>query len=221
MPATPNFGDALLQIVALVFSVVFHEVSHGWVADRHGDPTARMMGRLTLNPLPHLDLFGSIILPALLFFGHSPFLFGYAKPVPVDPRNLRNPRADGIKVAIVGPFSNILLGLVLTILYAPVSLYLGDGHALTRLLIYGIGINAILAVFNLLPIPPLDGSWILENTLRGSAYNVYRSIRPYGMFLILAIVFLPPVSAVLIGIPRAILLTGYQFVATAIQGMLT
>ncbi len=221
MPETPNFGDAILQIVALVFSVVFHEVSHGWVADRNGDPTARMMGRLTLNPIPHLDLFGSILLPGLLFLGHSPFMFGYAKPVPVDPRNLRHPRIDGIKVAIVGPLSNILLGLVLTILYAPVSIFLGEGHALTRLLVYGIGINAILAVFNLIPVPPLDGSWILENTLRGSAYNAYRAVRPYGMFLILAIIFLPPVSAVLIGLPRGLLLSGYQWVATTIQGWMT
>ena len=205
MPDTPNFGDAILQIVALVFSVVFHEVSHGWVADRNGDPTARMMGRLTLNPIPHLDLFGSIILPGLLFLGHSPFMFGYAKPVPVDARNLRHPRIDGIKVAIVGPL----------------SIFLGEGHALTRLLVYGIGINAILAVFNLIPVPPLDGSWILENTLRGSAYNAYRAVRPYGMFLILAIIFLPPVSAVLIGIPRGLLLTGYQWVATTIRGWMT
>jgi Zn-dependent protease len=198
---SPDFGNVLLQIVALLFSVVFHEVSHGWVAEKYGDPTARYMGRITLNPVPHLDLWGSILMPAILAFTHSPILFGYAKPVPVDVRNLRNPRLDGLKVALAGPLSNLLLGTACAILFGVSAAYLGVEHALSRLLASGIVINSVLAVFNLLPIPPLDGSWVLEHTLRGQAYNVFRAIRPYGMLLLLAILFLPFLSDVLIGIP--------------------
>jgi len=209
--AEGNFGDTLLYLVALVFSVVFHEVSHGFVADRHGDPTARMMGRLTLNPVPHIDPWGSIILPGILLLGHSPFLFGYAKPVPVDVRNLRNPRLDGIKVALAGPFSNILLGLLCAIVFGVVRSFLGDDHALVRLFFYGMLVNCVLAVFNLIPVPPLDGSWLLDHTLRGSAYNAYRAVRPYGMLVLIAILIFPPISNVLISTPVHFLL-GLLFV---------
>jgi len=199
--AEGNFGDTLLYLVALVFSIVFHEVSHGFVADRHGDPTARFAGRLTLNPIPHIDPWGSIILPGILLLGHSPFLFGYAKPVPVDVRNLRNPRLDGIKVALAGPFSNILLGLLCAIAFGVTWTFLGEGHALARLFLLGMQVNCVLAVFNLIPVPPLDGSWLLEHTLRGSAYNAYRAVRPYGMFLLIGILIFPPISNLLIGRP--------------------
>jgi len=198
---SPDFGNVLLQIVALLFSVVFHEVSHGWVADKNGDTTARMMGRITLNPVPHLDLWGSILMPAILIFSHSPVMFGYAKPVPVDVRNLHNPRIDGLKVALAGPASNLLLGTVCALLFGASAAYLGVEHAVSRLLAAGIVVNSVLAVFNLLPIPPLDGSWVLEHTLRGNAYNVFRAIRPYGMILLLGILFVPFLSDFLIGIP--------------------
>jgi Zn-dependent protease len=198
---SPDIGNIVLQIVALLFSVVFHEVSHGWVADRHGDPTARYMGRLTLNPVPHLDLWGSILLPGILAMTHAPVMFGYAKPVPVDVRNLKNPRIDGLKVALAGPASNLFLGTVCAVLFGVSAAYLGVEHAISRLFAAGILVNSVLAVFNLLPIPPLDGSWVLEHTLRGNAYNVFRAIRPYGMLILIAILFLPFVSDVLIGIP--------------------
>lgn len=194
-------GTILLYLVALVFSIVFHEVSHGWVAERNGDPTARMAGRLTLNPLPHVDPWGSIILPAILVFGGSPILFGYAKPVPVDVRNLRNPRIDGIKVALAGPSSNLLLGTLAAIAFFVSATYLGGDHALSRLFAMGVAVNAALAVFNLLPVPPLDGSWLLDHTLRGEAYNTYRKFKPFGMLLIIGILLFPPVSHVLLGIP--------------------
>jgi Zn-dependent protease len=171
------------------------------VADRNGDPTARMMGRLTLNPVPHIDPWGSILLPGILLLGHSPFLFGYAKPVPVDVGNLRNPRIDGIKVALAGPFSNLLLGTLCAIVFAFGWMYLGHEHALSRLFLYGMKVNCVLAVFNLIPVPPLDGSWLLEHTLRGSAYNAYRAVRPYGMFLLIGILIFPPISSFLIGRP--------------------
>jgi Zn-dependent protease len=196
-----DFGSTLLYLVALVFSVVFHEVSHGWMAERHGDPTARMAGRLTLNPVPHIDLWGSILLPGILIMLNSPFLFGYAKPVPVNVQNLRNPRIDGIKVALVGPFSNLFLALVCAVLLGLSARWVGMDHALTQLLGIGLTVNCVLAIFNLIPIPPLDGSWVLEHTLRGDAYNTYQQIRPYGMLLLIGILMFPPISSVLIRAP--------------------
>jgi Zn-dependent protease len=196
-----SFGDILLKIVVLVFSVVFHEVSHGWVAERCGDPTARFMGRLTLNPVPHLDLWGSILLPGMLALLHSPFLFGYAKPVPVDPRNFRNPRIDGIKVALVGPTSNLFLALVSAIVLGFVARFVGVDNALVTMLKYFVVINCLLAVFNLIPVPPLDGSWLLDHTLRGAAYNAYRAFKPYGMLVLIGILLFPPISMLLIQTP--------------------
>ena len=196
-----DFGSTLLFFVALVFSVVFHEVSHGWVADKHGDPTARMMGRLTLNPIPHIDPFGSIILPLILAFTPGNLMFGWAKPVPVDVRNLRNPRLDGIKVALAGPGSNLLLGTLAAIAYYVSATFLGGEHALSRLFQAGVFVNAGLAVFNLLPVPPLDGSWLLDHTLKGEAYNAYRAFKPYGMLLIIGLLLFRPLSAIVIGIP--------------------
>jgi Zn-dependent protease len=199
----PSFdpGSLLLYLVALVFSIVFHEVSHGWVADAHGDHTARLAGRLTLNPIPHIDPWGSILLPAILAFSGSRIMFGWAKPVPVDVNNLRNPRIDGIKVALAGPGSNLLLGTLSAIAFYISATYLGQEHALSRLFEVGVFINALLAVFNLLPVPPLDGSWLLDHTLRGEAYNAYRAFKPYGMFLIIGILLFRPLSNILIGIP--------------------
>ena len=215
-----DFGTILLYLVALVFSIVFHEVSHGWVADRNGDPTARMMGRLTLNPIPHVDPWGSIILPAILVFGGSPILFGYAKPVPVDVQNLRNPRLDGIKVALAGPSSNLLLGTLAAIAFFVSANYLGSDHALSRLFAMGVAVNAALAVFNLLPVPPLDGSWLLDHTLRGEAYNAYRAFKPYGMLLIIGILLLPPVSRVLIGIPMNFVMGIMDGIGRSVVGLL-
>jgi Zn-dependent protease len=142
-------------------------------------------------------------MPGILAMTHAPVMFGYAKPVPVDVRNLNNPRIDGLKVALAGPASNLLLGAVCSVLLGLSARFLGETHALSQLFEAGILVNAVLAVFNLLPIPPLDGSWVLEHTLRGQAYNVFRAIRPYGMLILIGILFLPFVSNVLIGIPRA------------------
>jgi len=216
-----NFGDVILQIVVLLFSVVFHEVSHGWVAERCGDPTARFMGRLTLNPVPHIDLWGSILLPGILVLTHSPILFGYAKPVPVDQRNLRRPRIDGILVAIAGPFSNVFLALVCAVLLGLEAPFLGMGHALSRLLVIGMGTNVMLALFNLLPVPPLDGSWLLEHTLRGAAYNAYRAVRPYGILILLGIMLFPPVAYYVMYIPRQFLLGQLMSVSQAIAGLVS
>ena len=196
-----DFGQTILYLPALVFSIVFHEVSHGWVAEKNGDPTARMMGRLTLNPIPHIDPWGSILLPGILALIGSPFLFGYAKPVPVNVNNLHNPRLDGIKVAIAGPFSNLFLALVSSVLLALSVRWMGMESAPSQFFALALTVNCVLAVFNLIPIPPLDGSWVLEHTLRGAAYETYRSIRPYGMLLLIGVLMFPPLSAILIRAP--------------------
>ena len=196
-----DFGQTILYLPALVFSIVFHEVSHGWVAEKNGDPTARMMGRITLNPVPHIDPWGSILLPGILLLLQSPFLFGYAKPVPVNVNNLNHPRTDGIKVAVAGPLSNLLLALISSILLALSVRWSGMESAPSQFFALALTVNCVLAVFNLIPIPPLDGSWVLEHTLRGRAYEAYRSIRPYGMLLLIGVLMLPPLSAILIRAP--------------------
>lgn len=175
--------EAVFGIVILIFSIVIHEVAHGYTADRLGDPTARYAGRLTLNPLPHLDLMGSIILPVLTYFGGG-FIFGWAKPVPYDPRNI-DARWGEAAVAFAGPLSNILLALVFGLLLQ------GGVIPLTAVPIveYIVLINIVLAVFNLVPIPPLDGSKLLFAFLPASAMNIRYTLERYGLVLVLVFVF--------------------------------
>ena len=154
--------NIVLYVAILLFSVIFHEIAHGLVADRLGDPTARYAGRLTLNPIPHIDLFGSILLPAFLLLVNSPILFGAAKPVPVDFRNLRNERWGMIMVALAGPATNFLLAVLAAVVFqlTPDLSDLGQ-----TLLLQTMILNLVLCFFNLIPIPPLDGSKILASLL--------------------------------------------------------
>jgi Zn-dependent protease len=168
-------------------------------AYRAGDQTAYRSGRITLNPIPHLDLFGSIVLPVLLLISHSPFFIAWAKPVPVNPAFFREPRRDEMKVSLAGPLSNVLLAvgfLIIGILFHfPIPLRSGPGgfgEALFNLCYYGISINLLLAVFNLIPIFPLDGSHILAGLLPPDLEYRYRSLDRYG-FLILLILIMTPV----------------------------
>lgn len=164
----------IISILILVFSVIIHEVAHGYAADMLGDKTARYEGRLTLNPVPHIDLYGSIILPAFLAFVHSPILLGWAKPVPYNPHNMRHPYAEAL-VAGAGPAVNFLLAFVFGLLIRA-GFGAGD-YAVTQLLYTVVSINVMLGVFNLLPIPPLDGSKVLHAFLpRGVQYqyDIYR-----------------------------------------------
>ncbi len=175
---------------------------HGYVAYRLGDPTAKSMGRLTLNPFAHIDPMGSLVIPLLLFITHAPFLFGWAKPVPVDFRNLRNPRKDMMWVAASGPATNLVLaalsGIVFQGLHAvvPHSVPVGLGGEgvmfLMRMAHFSVKINVLLAVFNLIPIPPLDGGRILVGALpRYQALQVSR-LEPYGMFILVGLMVLDP-----------------------------
>jgi Zn-dependent protease len=178
----------------LLFSVIIHECAHGYVAEWWGDPTARMLGRLTLNPLPHIDVFGSILVPGMLILSGSGILFGWAKPVPVTPENFRDRRMGDITVSLAGPASNILLALGFAAILAVAGLISGGGppsEAVWRLCTYGILLNFVLAVFNLLPIPPLDGSHVVANLLPGPAAYAYRSMGQYGLLVVFFLLFIP------------------------------
>jgi Zn-dependent protease len=187
-----------IYIVILLFSVIFHEVAHGLVAERLGDPTARYAGRLTLNPIPHIDLFGSILLPAFLLLVHSPIIFGSAKPVPVDFRNLRNMRWGMILVSLAGPATNFLLAVVAAAVYrlTPHLSSLGS-----YLLLQTIILNLVLCFFNLIPIPPLDGSKILASLLgfldRGWMYTIL-SLERYGFVILILFLYLGLVQTIIL-----------------------
>lgn len=181
----------IFSLIILLFSVIMHELSHGYVADSLGDPTAKYEGRLSLNPIKHLDFFGSIILPLLLFIAGSPFLFGWAKPVPINPYNFKDKKYGDIKVALAGPASNILLaivfGLILRLL--PDRIIFGN-EGIGIALGYIVAINLWLAIFNLIPIPPLDGSWILFSFLSSRFEGLKIFLRHYGIvILVLLILF--------------------------------
>ncbi len=193
--------DTIRQIsiwaIPVLAAIVFHEVAHGWVAYYFGDPTAARMGRLTLNPIAHIDLFGTIILPLLLIVVRAPFLFGYAKPVPVNFYNLNHPKRDMIWVALAGPLTNILLALgsvlilklLLSLEFSPTTSYSSYLVAiLTPLAMMAknsVVINVVLAVFNAFPIPPLDGGRVLVGLLPEPYSLILARIEPYGFLIIL------------------------------------
>ncbi|MBI4085543.1 MAG: site-2 protease family protein [Candidatus Liptonbacteria bacterium] len=191
-----SFLILIFQLAVLIFSVMIHEISHGYVAENLGDPTARNEGRLTLNPLKHLDPFGSVILPLILsipiFFGQPSIIFGWAKPVPYNPAYLKNPKSGAAKIAAAGPISNLVLAAIFGILirFFPHMNYAG---ADTIALFFGfiVYINILLAIFNLMPIPPLDGSKVLFSLLpptESSARLVF-FLERYGLILLLMFIF--------------------------------
>ncbi len=189
----------IFSIIILLFSVIVHEVAHGYAAEALGDPTARYAGRLTLNPIPHLDLFGSIILPVLLVLTHSPFLIGWAKPVPYNPFNLRNQRWGEAMVAGAGPLVNIFIFLI----FGLVLRFYGTTFSPATLTIIStvVIINLVIAIFNLVPIPPLDGSKLLFSILPGGARALWVSLERYGFFLVIIfVVFLWPYVSPIIGL---------------------
>jgi Zn-dependent protease len=191
--------DILLFLPVLVLSVVLHEVAHGWVALRQGDDTALRAGRLTLNPIRHMDVMGSFLVPVLLWFAPGNVLFGWAKPVPVDPRNYRQPRRGDILVSLAGIAVNLLLAVLFTLLVVAL-VYLGRllpalsvaVDAIMRMAQIGILLNLILAFFNLIPIPPLDGSHVLAQLLPRELRMRYRALGRYGLLILMALLFLAP-----------------------------
>ncbi|MCL5674720.1 MAG: site-2 protease family protein [Candidatus Omnitrophica bacterium] len=173
----------ILYFVILLFSVIIHEVSHGLAALRNGDDTAYLMGRLTLNPLPHIDPFGSILLPFLLYIIHAPFLFGYAKPVPINPLRFKNYDRGMIEVGLSGCLANFIFGSICAFLSRFVS-----GSVAHYLLFAGF-LNFLLGFFNLIPIPPLDGSRVLGVLLPPRWTFFYDRMERYGMFIVYFLVF--------------------------------
>lgn len=188
------------SILPILFAITLHEVAHGWVADMRGDHTARMMGRLTLNPIKHIDLLGTIILP-IAFFVTTGFMFGWAKPVPVNSRNLKNPRLDMALVAIAGPVSNIVMALFWgCIAKIGFSFHLPISEALVTMGKIGIIINLVLALLNLIPIPPLDGSRVVSACLPPRMSYLYDKIERFG-FIILIILLLTGVLNIILNGP--------------------
>ncbi len=194
MPDIASFG---LYMVVFLFSLSFHEAAHAWVAERLGDPTGRLLGRVTLNPLPHIDLLGTLIFPAVGFFGGG-IMFGWAKPVPWNPLNVKDRRQADIWISAAGPLSNLLLLVGFLIMTKAFQGYFQAGTAVMggsldpvyRMCIKGVQINFILALFNFLPIPPLDGSWILPHFLPADLARAYEKLRPYGFLILLLFVYL-------------------------------
>jgi len=206
-----------IAVVALpiIIAVSFHEVAHGFVANRLGDPTARTLGRLTLNPLRHIDLFGTIIIPLVLIISHAGIIFGYAKPVPVNPFNFKDPKRDMVWVASSGPVTNIVLAFFSGIIFRaililkPGLIYLsqikGDLFSyggisaavlipLLLMLKFSVQINIILGVFNLIPIPPLDGGRIMMGILPDHKAQMLGRIEPFGFFILLFFIILDPLG---------------------------
>jgi Zn-dependent protease len=211
--------EMLLMIPVLLFSVIAHEVAHGYIAYLCGDNTAKYQGRLTFNPIPHIDMFGTIIFPALLLITSAPILIGWAKPVPVNPANFRSPRRDDLLVSLAGIATNLALAVLCTVLYGvymnifPAS----TNDAMVIMLKFGIQINVVLAVFNLMPIPPLDGSWVLYHMLPAALAEAYKKLFPYGFILLILLLMTGVINAVMMPASRLIMIFLREILQTIVN----
>lgn len=198
-----SIGDFILWFVVFLFSLSLHEAAHAWTANRFGDYTGYYMGRVTLNPIAHVDIIGTIIFPALMFFYSVPLL-GWAKPVPVNPAHLRDTKKHHMLVSLAGPGSNLLLASIFLVIIVLMSLNWEGviglfGAAFTpigKMIFSGLVLNLALAVFNLIPIPPLDGHWVLYHLLPPDAADTFDRIRPFGFILLYALMLLGVLSVV-------------------------
>jgi len=178
----------IISILVFLLAVVAHEVAHGFAAYMMGDGTAKDAGRLTVNPIAHIDPIGTVVLPVLLILAHSPVLFGWAKPVPVNPRNFRNPRKGMFITSLAGPSANFsLAAMTAVILKTGIA---APHSAMWTFLLYGVIINLILGVFNLLPVPPLDGANMLFSVLPREAYGYFMRLERYGFIILIGLLYL-------------------------------
>lgn len=201
-----NILSIAINLFVILFAITIHEAAHGWAANRLGDPTAQMLGRVTLNPIPHIDPIGTVLLPVMLVIMGAP-PFGWAKPVPVNPLNLRDPKKDNLFISAAGPLANFavafmaIITLKILLVAAPNTNYYiqpGGGmpigiqalEALILILYYTVLLNIFLAVFNLIPIPPLDGSGILIGLISEEAAQKVETLRPFGFIIVLGLVYL-------------------------------
>ena len=199
-----------IWILPVLLAVSLHEAAHAWMADRKGDSTARMLGRLTFNPFKHIDPIGTILVPTLMIM-FTGFAFGWAKPVPVNVRNLRNPKKDMMWVALAGPASNFIMALIWTVLLHISVLFVDSRSAISLFFLLmpvaGITINVILGVLNLLPIPPLDGGRIMAGLLPPRASLQYSKIEPYGLFIIIGLMLSGLLSYIIFPVISLVLIT--------------
>lgn len=203
--------------IPVLIAITFHEAAHGWAAWKLGDPTAKMLGRVTFNPIKHIDPMGTLIIPGMLLIMGAPFLFGYAKPVPVNFRRLSNPRRDMVLVAAAGPGINILLACASALLLNILPMIPGDAQIwLASVLEKSLLINLVLATFNMIPIPPLDGGRIAVGLLPESLGRPLAQMERYGFFIVIGLIFLLPMLGREIGLDLNIIWHVISFIVGAL-----
>ena len=198
-----GLSQLVIWIPAFLLAIAFHECCHAWMADRLGDPTARSQGRVTLNPIAHLDPIGTVLIPLLIIITGGGFLIGWAKPVPVNPYNLRHIKRDYMLVSLAGPASNIASAIVFALLFHMVvfvskTIHLPGaiGEPVVLFLVAAVQLNLILAFFNLIPVPPLDGSGILQGLLPDRYEEIFSRIRPFGIFILMALLMMGALNVI-------------------------
>lgn len=198
------FEKIISFTIPILFAVTVHEVAHGWVAYQYGDPTAYQQGRLTLNPIKHIDPIGTVLVPTMMALTTG-FIFGWAKPVPVDYRRLKDPKRSMIMVAAAGPASNLIMAFLWGIVFKTADVWASDAIAFFQLMsLNGLWINIILMVLNLLPIPPLDGSQIVAQLLPYDYKKHYERMMPYGFFILIALALSGILFAILLPLCQSV-----------------